>query len=74
MVSHFIVWARPLLCDTQGFKEFGLPMRVGECQSTKENIEKFKVVIEIPYLMEECWQVDQDALKLKGIFADVTQM
>lgn len=65
MVSHFLVWTRPLLCDTQGFNELGLPMQVSECTPDKEDIEKFKTVITIPFLMEEDWRVNQDALKIK---------
>lgn len=68
MVSHFILWARPLLCDTQGFKEFGMPMSVSDARPATENIEKFKTVIQIPYIMEENWTVDTDSLKLKGFF------
>jgi hypothetical protein len=72
MVSHFIIWSRPLLCDTQGFNEFGMPMQVSACQPGKENVEKFQVTISVPYMMEEDWKVNQDALKLKGFFTDLT--
>lgn len=74
MVSHFIVWSRPLLCDTQKFNEFGLNMQVSDCQPDKEDTEKFKTVITIPYLTEEHWTVKQDALKLKGFFIELSQM
>jgi hypothetical protein len=69
MVSHFIVWARPLLCDTQGFNEFGMGMQVSDCMPAGvENTEKFQVAISFPYRMEEDWMVKQDSLKLKGFF------
>ena len=73
MVSHFIVWSRPLLCDTQGFKEFGLPMTVSDCNVDQEDREKFRVSISIPFLMEERWTVNQDALGLKGFFINLAK-
>jgi len=72
MVSHFIVWSRPFLCDTQGFKEFGLPMTVTTCSPDKEDTDKFKVIISFPYMMEEEWTVRQEALGLKGFFLSMT--
>jgi len=73
MVSHFIIWSRPFLCDTQGFKEFGLPMVVSDCTPDQEDKEKFKVVISIPYLMEEKWTIRQEALSLKSFFISMTK-
>lgn len=67
MVTHFIVWSRPLLCDTQGFGEFGLDMQVGETQPDKEDKEKFNCRILVPYRIEEHWQVNWDSLKIKGM-------
>lgn len=71
MVSHFLIWSRPLLCDTQGFNELGLPMQVSECAPDKESTEKFKVVINLPFMMEEDWRVNQDALKIKDFYLDL---
>lgn len=69
MVSHFIVWTRPLLCDTQGFSEFGLDMQVSEAQPDREDKEKFVCRIAIPYRMEEQWTVKWDAIKIKSMIA-----
>jgi hypothetical protein len=71
MVSHFLIWSVPFLCSSQNFKEFGIPMEVSECQPDKENVEKFKIVISIPYMMEEDWVVRQDSMKLKDFFLTV---
>jgi hypothetical protein len=73
MVSHFLVWTRPLLCDTQGFNELGLPLQVSECTPDKEDTEKFKVMINIPFFMEEDWRVNQEALKLKEFILDMRE-
>lgn len=69
MVSHFIVWTRPLLCSTQGFKELGLPMRISPCQLLpgSEDDEKFQVIISLPYLREEQYQVKNDGILLKAV-------
>lgn len=69
MASHFIAWTRPMLCDSQGFKEFGLPMQISECRLLpgSENDQKFQVSLAIPYIKEEQWQVRQDAVSMKGV-------
>jgi hypothetical protein len=72
MVSHFIVWTRPLLLDTQGFNEFGLDMQVSECEPSKEDIEKFKSTIYVPWRMEEQWTVNWDHVKIKNMVSTLT--
>ena len=72
MVSSFIVWSRPILCDSQGFKEFGLPMSVSQPQVVQEDKEKFSVQISFPYSKEDNWTVNQDAIKIKNIFQTVS--
>lgn len=70
MATHFIVWSRPMLCDTQGFKEFGMPMQVGGCQLTEGSAEdglKFQVEIGVPYIKEEHWRVRNDGVLLKAV-------
>lgn len=74
MVTHFIAWTRPLLCDTQGFKEFGMPMQVGACrllEGAAEDDHKFQVTISLPYIKEEQWQIKNDGVLLKAINATV---
>jgi hypothetical protein len=72
MVSHFIVWARPEICDTQGFKEFGLPMSISPCgQTTKENDVKFQIQMQIPYMQEEHWRVRDHGVMLKALLYNI---
>jgi hypothetical protein len=68
MVQHFLLWTRPYLCNTQGFKDFGLPMTVSECEldAEDEGKEKFRVVITLPYIKEERWKVRNDSIKIKN--------
>lgn len=72
MVTHFYVWSKPFLCDSQGIKNFGIPMQVSECTQGKEDTEIFQVSIGLPYVMEELWRVEDDALKLKNFYLTIT--
>jgi hypothetical protein len=66
MVHHFIVWSRPNICSTFRFREFGLPLQVSEAQLDSEDTEKFKIMISVPYSLEDSWILREDALKLHG--------
>ena len=72
MVSHFLVWTRPMICDSQGFNDFGLPMTVSNPSVAKEDIEKFTVTISFPYFAEEDWTTSNDAVTLRGYFYSAT--
>lgn len=65
MISHFFVWTSPMICDTQHFKSFAMPLAVSPCIVDKEDTEIFKVNISIPWQMEEPWQVRSDSLLIK---------
>lgn len=65
MVSHFLVWTKPYLCNSQGFKSFADPLSVSPCSIAKEDNEILRTTITIPYTFEELWSVKNDALKLK---------
>lgn len=71
MVQHFIVWSKPHICNTFGFKEFGMPLSVSEPQMDTEDTEKFKIIISIPYLKEDSWKVDEDAVKIQGFLTQL---
>lgn len=71
MVSHFLVWSRPAICNTQGFKEFATPLNVSDPRLAKESREIFQVLISVPYVMEEQWNVKDDALKINNIYLDI---
>jgi len=73
MVGHFLIWTRPFLCNTQGFKHFALPQTVSEPTLGKEDKEIFQVTIQVPYMMEEQWNVKSDALKLNEFFLTLTK-
>jgi hypothetical protein len=67
MVQHFLLWSRPYLCETQGFKDFASPLSVSSCEyDGSETNGKFRVSISVPYMKEEEWQVKNDSIKIKS--------
>jgi hypothetical protein len=75
MVTHFIIWSQPLLCDTQGWKQFGLPLSVSDCNITAgedPGIVKFQVQVNVPWLKEERWLARTDGPELKKLLLEVT--
>lgn len=74
MVSHFIVWTRPILCDAQGWKEFGLPLAVSDIEATFDEdpgVEKFRANISVPWMKEEHWRYQNDGIILKSIISNI---
>ncbi len=71
MVHHFLTWSRPDICDSQGFKEFAMPMNVSTCSPTdREDTEKFQIQIQVPWIREEHWRVRDDGPILKKLLAE----
>jgi hypothetical protein len=74
MTSHFMAWTRPVLCDSQGWKEFGLPMSISDVISVFDEdpgIEKFQANISIPWMKEEHWRYQNDGITLKAVIASI---
>ena len=71
MVTHFIAFTRGILTTSQGFLKFGLPLSVSSCEPDKEDIEKFKVMLTIPYVFEDHWMVTFDAVKYKTMYLTI---
>jgi hypothetical protein len=71
MVTHFLAATRPFLCNEMGFHEFGLDMSVSACEPDKEDTEKFKVSISIPYRCEDSWMVKFDAVTFKSLYVSI---
>lgn len=74
MTSHFIAWTRPALCDSQGWKEFGLPMAVSDIAATTDEdpgVVRFQANISIPWMKEEHWRYQNDGVTLKSIISAI---
>lgn len=70
-VAQIIQWSRPHICDTQGFKEFGLPMTISNPVPDKPNVESFQVQITVPYIIEDVWTSSNDGLKLRDFIMNI---
>lgn len=74
LASHFVVWSRPVIMDTHGFKEFGLPMGISEPGIAKEGTaDKFVGNISFPYGVEELWRDYKDSIILKDVTTTLEQ-
>lgn len=75
MASHFLIWTRPVLCDTQGWKEFGLPMAISDIamvQDEDQGVPKFQINMSVPWIKEEQWNFKTDGITLKKIISNIT--
>lgn len=74
MVSHFIVWTRPVICSTQGWKEFGLGMAISDIDVVVDEdpgVQKFRSNISVPWIREEHWRYQTDGIALKDIISKI---
>lgn len=71
MVSHFICWTRPFICNEIGFKEFGLPMSISPCGFARDSVEVFRIQINVPFITEEVWGSYRDGQALNGIITNI---
>ena len=70
MATSFLIMTRPILCDDLGWKEFAMPMMVGDCNLMSDEdagVSKFQVQVQIPWVVEEAWRVRNDGPELKKI-------
>lgn len=74
MVSHFVVWTRPILCDSQRWKEFGLGMAVSDVGAVTDEdsgLIRFQANISLPWIKEEHWRHQNDGIALKNIISKI---
>lgn len=74
MVATFLTWSSDHIANMFRFKQFGYPMVVQECSLDQEDREKFKIVIGSSYTTETAWTLNEDAIKLRGLFLDLQQI
>ena len=72
MVMNFITWTEPFICNTFGFKGMGLPASVSGPSMSKENEDKYSCTMILPWSVETSWRVEEDALKLREFFLELT--
>lgn len=72
LVETFLTRAIPLLCDTQGFKQFALPLSISPCTPNREDVEIFQCSLGVPWAKEVQFKVGEQALQLKSFLLGVT--
>lgn len=70
-VRRFLVWSKPFIEEEFGFQRFAHQVSVSSCMPDRENKEKFKIQIAIPYIVEDRWFTQQVYIRLKAIFQEV---
>lgn len=67
----FICWSKPFIELTFGFKAFAKSINIGSCEMDREDTEKFKININIPYIVEDRWTKSGDLVRLNHIFREM---
>lgn len=70
-VRRFVTRNRPMFEEEFGFQRFGAQIAISECDQEGEDKEKFKIQVQIPYIVEDRWNYTPDAILLKKIVGDV---
>lgn len=70
-IRRFITRNRPMFEGEFGFQRFGWDISISECDQSDEDKEKFKIQVQIPYIVEDRWNYTPDSILLKKIVGDV---
>lgn len=68
---RFLCWCKPFIENTFGFQAFGKTIQIGACELEREDTEKFKININIPYIVEDRWEKSGDLVRLNHIFHEM---
>ena len=68
---RFLCWSKPFIESTFGFQAFGKQIQIGACEMDMEEDEKFKININIPYIVEDRWMKSADLVRLNHIFNEM---
>lgn len=71
LTENFLAWSAPLIANTQGFKQFAIPLSVSPCTPSREDTEIFQCSLGLPWIKESQFQVISDGLNLKNVFNTV---
>lgn len=70
-IRRFITRNRLMFEEQFGFQRFGWDISISECDQAEEDKEKFKIQVQIPYIVEDRWNYTPDAILLKKIVGNV---
>lgn len=68
---RFICWSKPFIETTFGFQAFAKVIQIGACEMDMEDSEKFKININIPYIVEDRWIKSGDLVRLNHVFHEM---
>lgn len=68
---RFLCWSKPFIETTFGFQAFAKVMQIGACELDHEDTEKFKININVPYIIEDRWTKSGDLVRLNHIFREM---
>lgn len=72
LVRQFIAWSKLFIETTFGFQAFARQLSVGTCDMDREDTEKFKININIPYTVEDGWEIEGNLTRLNHIFSSLS--
>lgn len=67
----FIMWSKPFIETTFGFQAFAKAVQISTCDLDQEDAEKFKININVPYIIEDRWQKTGNLTRLNYIFKEM---
>ena len=70
-IRRFIGWSKPFIESEFGFQAFARQVQISPCIPDRENKEKFKIQLVIPFSIEDRWETKQVYIKLKAIFQEI---
>jgi len=70
-VQNFLTATAPLIANTQGFKQFVLPMSVSPCTPNREATETFQCSIALPWSKEQHYVIERDGVEFKNFLISI---
>lgn len=74
LLRRFICWCKPFIESTFRFQAFAKTVQISSCEMDQEDTEKFKININIPYIVEDRWMKSGDLVRLNHIFSEMTNI
>lgn len=70
LVATFLVWSRPMITNTLGFKNLASPLSVSPLMLDRDDKNKFIIELNVPYMTEMRWMSEELGPKLKGFLLE----
>ena len=70
LVMTFLVWSRPMITNTLGFKNLASPISASPLMQDKDDKDKFVIELNVPYVTEMRWMSEELGTKLKGFLLE----